>query len=240
MIDPQFLASQSIQALDRQPDPELNQRLGLYQVFLRLYEQNRGLLDEILNLEMSGARSLRGSMFPFVQGMVLGQRAYIITNLVGSRSQTFAQPQHVWTIGRDSRRVNVPIRDRRLSRYHASIEYIAQEGFYLRDLGSSNGSFVNGELLRQHRLLADGDQVRLGSLTFTFFVTQEIQQLSELSPDVLTQVSLADTPPTMPLDPEYQDAYQDAEDVWASQEDEARDSTALGSEDTSMFMRRHP
>jgi pSer/pThr/pTyr-binding forkhead associated (FHA) protein len=234
MIDPQFLASHTMGSLGHAPDPELNQRLGLYQVFLRLYEQDRALLDEILSLEHSRARSLQGATVLYVQGIVLGQRAYVITNLVGSQSQAFSQPQNVWTIGRDSRRVNLPIRDRRLSRYHASIEYVAREGFYLRDLGSSNGSYVNGEVVRHHALLSDGDQVRLGSLTFTFFATRNVHPLEELAPDVLNQVSLGDIPPTMPL--ETLDASLDeADDLWDSSE--GVDPNSIAGEDTSMFMR---
>lgn len=229
MIDPQFLNSQSLRSLPQDPDPALNQKLGLYQVFLKLYDQNRALLDEILNLE-SGAMALRASMFPYVQGTVLGSNAYLVTNLVGSRSQAMSQPQNIWTIGRDRQRVNLPVLDRRLSRCHASIEYIPQEGFYLRDLGSSNGSFINGEIVRHHAPLNDGDQVRLGSLAFTFFEVNELTQLNALSGQQVHQMSLADSPPTVPMDPPSHRWQEDEVEKCALPEDSI--------EDTSMFMRR--
>lgn len=230
MTDPHFPSAHSSALNVGNSDPELEKRLALYQVFQRLYDQNRALLNEILNLETSSASLLSGGMFPYVQGIIVQHQVYLVTNLVGNKSRVLTQPQNLWTIGRDSQRVNVPIRDRRLSRYHAAIEYITGEGFYLKDLGSSNGSFINGELIRQHSPLHDGDRVRLGSLTFTFFVPQRIHHLSELSQEQLSQVSLTDVPPTLPLEPDYQDDY-------FSELDSAEISPEMGIGDTSSFMR---
>ena len=230
MVDPHFLSAHSLTPNFGNSDPDLEKRLALYQVFQRLYDQNRALLDEILNLEASGASALSGAMFPYVQGIVLQHNVYLVTNLIGSKSRVLTQPQNIWTIGRDSQRVNVPIRDRRLSRRHAAIEHIVGEGFYLKDLGSSNGTYVNGELVRQHSPLKDGDHVRLGSLTFTFFVPQRVHYLSELPQDQVSQVSLADIPPTVPLDPEYHDDYIHDRDGFEA-------SSRAAMEDTSIFMR---
>ena len=41
-------------------DKELKQRLGLYQVFLKLYEHHRGLLDEILKVREFGFAVSKG------------------------------------------------------------------------------------------------------------------------------------------------------------------------------------
>jgi pSer/pThr/pTyr-binding forkhead associated (FHA) protein len=230
MVDPNFLSAHSLAPNFGHSDPELEKRLALYQVFQRLYDQNRALLDEILKIETSGASALGGAMFPYVQGIVVQHNVYLVTNLIGSKSRVLTQPQCLWTIGRDSQRVNVPVRDRRLSRYHAAIEYITDEGFYLKDLGSSNGSFINGELVRQHSPLNDGDRVRLGSLTFTFFVPRRIHHLSELSQEQVSQVSLTDIPPTMPLDPDYQDDSLYGIDGFGV-------PSKMGIDDTSSFMR---
>ena len=54
-----------------------------------------------------------------------------------------------------------------LSRYHASIEVVA--GLHvLKDFGSQNGTFVNGERLVGRRALNDGDQIGLGKFTLVF------------------------------------------------------------------------
>lgn len=122
----------------------------------------------------------------YVQGVVLGQRACIITNLLGGDSQTLFQPQMVWTIGRN-REAALPLRDRALSRRHAVILYVADEGFYLVDLNSMNGSFVNGGRIQQRQLLKDGDRLRLGSFEFSFFSSKNSRSIEPIHPEVLAR-----------------------------------------------------
>lgn len=192
MLSAESLASYSStfesDSLDTLGEPGIQQRLGLYQVFLRLYEHNPGLLNEILNLESPANKALTGASLPYMQGTVLGEQVYLVTNLLKSRSQALYQPQHIWTIGRDSRKVLLPVYDRRLSRCHAAIRY-TEGAFQLVDLNSSNGSFVNGESVRHTVTLKDGDRIRLGSVTFCFFVCQHTQPLAALSASLLSQIN---------------------------------------------------
>jgi FHA domain len=59
---------------------------------------------------------------------------------------------------------DVPIpSDRTVSRVHAVLERIAGR-WCVRDLGSRNGTFVNGERIWTERPLADGDEVRIGTI----------------------------------------------------------------------------
>lgn len=182
------LASCSSQWPNETEETELRNRLGLYQVFMRLYEHNPGLLEEIISLEDAGSRVLASVSVPYIQGIVLPQQVYLVTNLLRSKTQALVQPQQLWVIGRDSRQVSLPIQDRRLSRCHAAIRYIDGQ-FQLVDLDSSNGSYVNGEQVRQATPLHDGDRIRLGSLTFAFFICQYVQQLDELPPERVAQVN---------------------------------------------------
>ncbi|MCU0256507.1 MAG: FHA domain-containing protein, partial [Vicinamibacterales bacterium] len=66
---------------------------------------------------------------------------------------------------------DISVQGRGLSRQHALITADPQ-GFVLRDLGSQNGSVVNGERVDQRRL-AHGDRISLGETTFTFIVAAE-------------------------------------------------------------------
>lgn len=189
MIDSHSLAEYSSQVLNASGTEELNQRLGLYRVFLKLYEHHRGLLDEILDLENTGSRSRTKVSSFYIQGVVQNQQISLVTNMVKGKTQAYRQTQNVWVIGRD-RKASLPIQDRRLSRRHAAIQFVANQGFYLVDLDSTNGSFINGEPVRHCQILQDGAQVRLGSLAFTFFV-QETSNLAEpIAPDLLKQINL--------------------------------------------------
>lgn len=54
-----------------------------------------------------------------------------------------------------------------VSRHHARIT-LAEAEARVEDLGSKNGTYVGGERVTAPRRLADGDQIRLGSVVLTF------------------------------------------------------------------------
>jgi pSer/pThr/pTyr-binding forkhead associated (FHA) protein len=68
---------------------------------------------------------------------------------------------------------------------------VEEQGFYLTDLGSSNGSLVNGELIQGATLLKDGDRIRLGSLIFTFFLCQSSHGFQPINSDDSDSVAIA-------------------------------------------------
>ncbi|HEY9879816.1 MAG TPA: FHA domain-containing protein [Leptolyngbyaceae cyanobacterium] len=195
MLDPRSLYEYSMSLSDSSEDAELQKRLELFQVFSKLYDRHRDLLNEILALEQIGARSPgRQGIFSYIQGLVLGQEALLVTNLIDGQSQALEQGQQIWLIGRDGSQVSVPIRDKRLSRRHAAIQYRPQQGFYIADLGSTNGTFVNGERILQPILLKDGDRLRLGSMTCSFFICQERQALPAVSTETLNYLNSVTMP----------------------------------------------
>jgi hypothetical protein len=61
---------------------------------------------------------------------------------------------------------DIPLGDPQVSRRHAEVRRDA-EGFALFDLGSTNGTSVNGSPVRERRL-SDGDELRIGSATIRF------------------------------------------------------------------------
>ncbi|MEM7452833.1 MAG: sigma 54-interacting transcriptional regulator [Planctomycetota bacterium] len=60
----------------------------------------------------------------------------------------------------------VVLNDPQCSRVHAEI-YHDEDGWWVRDNGSSNGTFVNGQTIDNARL-TDGTELRIGSCQFTF------------------------------------------------------------------------
>ena len=76
------------------------------------------------------------------------------------------------TIGRSSD-CDIVIPEREISRYHVRIEN-EQSGYWLRDLGSKNGTRVNGTtLLETPHLLRDGDDIVLADAVHVGYVTGE-------------------------------------------------------------------
>lgn len=138
-----------------------------------------------LDLPASSAQDTRQY---YVHGIVQGLHAYLITNLPGGESETLLQPQMVWTVGRN-RQVAILLRDGGLSRRHAVIQYVKREGFYLIDLNSMNGSFVNGVRIKQRQLLGDGDQIRMANTYFTFYISRRHKTLEAIHPEVLSRLN---------------------------------------------------
>lgn len=62
---------------------------------------------------------------------------------------------------------DVVIADRRASRCHAEVRR-EEEGFILRDLGSTNGTWLNGRRLSIPTLLRDGDVIEIAGACFAF------------------------------------------------------------------------
>ncbi len=85
----------------------------------------------------------------------------------------------VTTLGRASDNAVSFVADSNVSRYHADIE---ERGgaFWLTELGSSNGTTVNGERVEAEKLLNDGDVVLLGgSSQVEFSIEKEFAEKDE-------------------------------------------------------------
>ncbi|HLY10229.1 MAG TPA: FHA domain-containing serine/threonine-protein kinase, partial [Planctomycetota bacterium] len=69
-------------------------------------------------------------------------------------------------IGRDSSTA-LPLRDTMTSRMHCKIQP-QDDGYYLTDLESMNGTYLNGERVRETIKLDHGDLIKIGDTLFTF------------------------------------------------------------------------
>ena len=74
---------------------------------------------------------------------------------------------NVWKIGRTEQNA-VVLSDDMVSRNHAMIQQLEDGEFYLIDMGSRNGSFVNGRRLTAPVALRDGDVLSFGEARFCF------------------------------------------------------------------------
>jgi hypothetical protein len=74
-------------------------------------------------------------------------------------------------IGRDDR-CDLVIADRQVSRHHARIS-LEGDGYILTDLGSKNGTFLNGQELEEPHILQDGDEIQIAYCCKLAFVGAE-------------------------------------------------------------------
>ncbi|MGE5716089.1 MAG: FHA domain-containing protein [Acidobacteriota bacterium] len=84
------------------------------------------------------------------------------------RSREFALEEGENVLGRDPG-VNVFLDQTSVSRRHARI-VTSGENAQIEDLRSKNGTFVRGARIEAPSLIADGDEIRLGSVPLTFRV----------------------------------------------------------------------
>src|SRR5690348_11889938 len=94
-----------------------------------------------------------------------------------------------------------------VSREHAEIT-LADEAVIVRDLGSRNGTFVNGKPLKQPHTLRNGELLQIGPLTFAVSIqgapaagAARGRSLDEVPPDQIDSWLVADqanNPPERP------------------------------------------
>jgi adenylate cyclase len=84
-----------------------------------------------------------------------------------------------WTVGRGDDN-NFVLPDRWISRNHAMLQRMETGEFYLIDLGSRNGSFVNGRRVSVPVTLHNGDRLTFGQTELEFY-TPDIEQVADHS-----------------------------------------------------------
>lgn len=84
----------------------------------------------------------------------------------GGQTAKWDLPPGTYVLGR-SAETDLAVIDSTVSRRHAKIEISAQgEGCFLEDLGSHNGTFVNGQQVTTRTPLQPGDQIMFGQTSF--------------------------------------------------------------------------
>ena len=96
-------------------------------------------------------------------------RAYLVLVVEGRLSQTFPLRGEV-KLGREKDN-GIVLADTKVSRHHASLAPVG-ETVIIHDLGSANGTYVNGVQISQPTRLHHHDSVSLGDTRFVFSTIQ--------------------------------------------------------------------
>jgi DNA-binding winged helix-turn-helix (wHTH) protein len=75
-------------------------------------------------------------------------------------------------VGRDME-CDITISDRQVSRFHAKFEPIKDRQVRIVDLGSKNGTYVNGERINSSYVLVDGDEIKIALIQELVFISSD-------------------------------------------------------------------
>jgi pSer/pThr/pTyr-binding forkhead associated (FHA) protein len=104
--------------------------------------------------------------FPFPHDELGPAQALLVVRRGPNAGTTFLVDTDDTSIGRDTES-SVFLDDITVSRKHAALERRGN-GWYVRDRGSLNGTYVNGEQVDETKL-ATGDELQIGTFKLTFF-----------------------------------------------------------------------
>ena len=109
--------------------------------------------------------------FPFPHDELEAGQALLLVKRGPNAGSTFLLEGDATTIGRNTTS-DVFLDDITVSRAHATIERQTGASFFVRDAGSLNGTYVNGEQVDETKL-ASGDEVQIGMFKLIFFAAGE-------------------------------------------------------------------
>ncbi len=128
------------------------------------------LMALFMALSLAVSQLLVIKLFPLAEGTTPSPAsrkqswAWLRPKGTGVRSGFPLNKDHM-VIGREVK-CAIMLNDSSVSRQHSSITHLA-EGYLIRDLGSSNGTYVNGQRVQEY-LLQEGDRVSIGDIEFWF------------------------------------------------------------------------
>lgn len=109
--------------------------------------------------------------FPFPHDELEPGQALVLVTRGPNAGSTYLLDDASTTVGRGTDR-DVFLDDITVSRSHAVFERRGPGEWFVRDEGSLNGTYVNGEQIDETKL-ATGDQVQIGKFKLTFFAAGE-------------------------------------------------------------------
>jgi pSer/pThr/pTyr-binding forkhead associated (FHA) protein len=127
--------------------------------------------DSTVSLTPVEAEDDESAEFPFPEDELEAGQALLQVKRGPNAGSTFLLDRDSSTVGR-STESDVFLDDVTVSRKHATFERRPEGDWFVRDGGSLNGTYVNGEQVDETKLAA-GDVVQIGRFKLTFFQAGE-------------------------------------------------------------------
>ena len=86
-----------------------------------------------------------------------------------------------------------------ISRYHAKIEYVEGDNWKIQDLGSTNGTRINGKKIEAPVILQSGDEIRIGEQLLRFDRDYTLPKPEKTEPEAEAPVKM-EIPPAAPAE----------------------------------------
>lgn len=83
------------------------------------------------------------------------------------------------TVGRHPEN-DIQVLDRVVSKEHCHVLYEKGKGYIIKDLGSLNGTYLNGERIENQKILSDGNEIKLGNTRCMFLAEEEHHSAAEV------------------------------------------------------------
>lgn len=132
--------------------------------------------DLTTTISLTALRSVESSLSRLIQDSgpelievlnSLGEESAMLVSLIGpNRGARFLLEPEITNIGRATSN-EIFLDDVTVSRMHAKVTKV-KKSYILKDLGSLNGTYLNGELVAEISL-TDGDELQIGKYRMHFF-----------------------------------------------------------------------
>lgn len=130
------------------------------------YEKTQ-IEPEQLNTAITDVKKLQNSSLVINKGILL-----ILSPNFFATTHILNKAKHL--VGR-SQECDFIINDNLISKKHCVIT-IEDGKFFIEDVGSKNGTFINGKLLKKRAPLFYGDKISIGETIFRFYLEEKLEK----------------------------------------------------------------
>ena len=107
----------------------------------------------------------------YIQAVFANSSVFLVSNTGSSEALHLTDAGACWLLGK-SMTCALPVENSSVDPCHAVIRHTPEAGFFIADVGSQSGTYLNRRRLvpQKRKSLRDGDMLELGELTVEFFV----------------------------------------------------------------------